>query len=183
MEVNKNCVFCGVKFVAKKTTTKCCSDNCAKRLYKQVKRDEKIRLSSDLPLLQVETFDIVEIQKKEYLSVKETMALLGISRTSIYRMIEDGRLRKIEGFKAVRIRRSDFDRLFDKKIEKTDFIQYKLPYLSNDNYYTINEVLKKFNISSGSFYNLCKKHQIPKIPNGKSVFVPKDLVNKIFNYE
>ena len=35
MEVNKICQFCGNKFMAKKTTTKCCSDDCAKKFYKQ----------------------------------------------------------------------------------------------------------------------------------------------------
>lgn len=183
MEVNKICQFCGNKFVAKKTTTKCCSDDCAKKFYKQKKRDEKIQGSNKEFKALLNGYDIEEIQKKEYLSIKEIMFLLNISRTSIYRMLKDGRLTKLEGFKAVRIRKIDFDLLFVQKTENKQEKAYILPYFCDDNYYTINDVLEKFNVSSGSFYHLCKKHNIPKIPKGKFVYVPKDLVNKVFSYE
>ncbi|MGC4128698.1 MAG: helix-turn-helix domain-containing protein [Bergeyella sp.] len=183
MEVTKICQFCGNKFVAKKTTTRCCSHICTQKLYKQRKRDEKIRDSNKEFEVQVKGYDIEEIQKKEYLSIKEVMLLLNISRTSIYRMLKDGRLTKLEGFKSVRIRKIDIDMLFIQKRKNKDEKPYFLPYFCEDNYYTINDVLEKFNVSSGSFYYICKRHNVPKIPKGKFVYVPKDLVNKIFNYE
>lgn len=176
MEITKICQFCGNKFFAKKTTTKCCSDDCSKKFYKLRKRNEKLGANQ----ITVENYNLEEIQKKDYLSIKEVMLLLDISRTSIYRMLKDGRLTKIEALKAVRIRRVDIDYLFTKKIENKQEKPYVLPYFSEDNYYTINQVLELFDISSGSFYSLCKKHQIPKIPKGKNVFVPKDLINSIF---
>lgn len=183
MEVNKICQFCGNRFVAKKTTTKCCSDDCAKKFYKKRKRDEKIQASDKDLEVQIKGYDIEEIQKKDYLSIKEVMLLLNISRTSIYRMLKDGRLSKLEGFKAVRIRKVDLDILFRQKAENSEEKQYNLPYFCDDNYYTINEVLDVFKVSSGSFYHLCKKHNVPKIPKGKNVYVPKNLVNTIFNNE
>lgn len=109
MEVNKICQFCGNRFVAKKTTTKCCSDDCAKKFYKKRKRDEKIQASDKDFEVQIKGYDIEEIQKKDYLSIKEVMLLLNISRTSIYRMLKDGRLSKLEGFKSVRIRKVDLE--------------------------------------------------------------------------
>src|SRR5690606_20514969 len=121
---------------------------------------------------------------KEFLSVREAMFLLNISRMTIHRMIKDGRLNKLEGLKAVRIRRSDIDKLFNFKNEKTEVIEdYKLPLFAKENYYSITEVLEKFGVSNGTFYNLCKKNNVPKIPKGKFVYVPRDLVNKIFNNE
>jgi len=183
MEVNKICQFCGSKFVAQRTTTMCCSDNCSKKLYKKRKRDEKVQQVSKNVEVQEKGFDIEQIQRKEYLSIKEVMLLLDISRTSIYRMLKDGRLTKLEGFKAVRIRKADLDVLFVGKEENNETKHYILPYFNDDNYYTINDVLEEFNVSSGAFYHLCKKHNIPKIPKGKNVFVPKDLVNSIFNNE
>lgn len=183
MEVNKICQFCGNRFIAKKTTTKCCSDDCSKRLYKKKKRDEKISTSNKEFETQVKGYNIEEIQKKEYLSVKETMLLLNISRTSIYRMLKDRRLSKLDNFKSVRIRKVDIDLLFLQKEESKETETYNLPYFCDDNYYTITNVLSKFGISSGAFYYICKKNAIPKIPKGKNVYVPKDLVNKIFQHE
>ncbi|MDV2493895.1 hypothetical protein CMV01_14330 [Elizabethkingia anophelis] len=183
MEVDKICQFCGNKFVAKKTTTKCCSDDCSKKLYKQRKKEEKISRSNKEFDTQVKGYDIEEIQKKEYLSVKETMLLLNISRTSIYRMLKDGRLNKLENFKSVRIRKIDIDLLFMQKTEERETEIYNLPYFCDDNYYTISDVLGIFGISSGAFYYICKKNAIPKIPKGKNVYVPKYLVNKIFQHE
>ena len=181
MEINKVCQFCNNRFVAKKTTTKCCSDDCAKKYYKLKKRNEKIQQSNNDFDKLIKGYDIEEIQKKDYLTIKEVMLLLNIGRTSIYRMLKDGRLTKLEGFKSVRIRKKDFDSLFEKKAENKQEKGYVLPYFSEDNYYTINEVLEKYNVSSGAFYYLCKKNNIPKIPKGKNVYVPMDLVNKIFS--
>jgi excisionase family DNA binding protein len=182
MEINKKCQYCGVQFIAKKTTTRCCSDNCAKRYYKQRKKEEKVAAFS----FSAETtpLDIEKIQKKDYLTVKEVMLLLSISRTSIYRMLKDGRLTKLQGLKSVRIRKADFDLLF--KSENNQSLmkkEYSLPPFGTDNYFTINQILEKFSVSAGSFYQLCKKHNIPKIPKGKNVFVPKELVEQIFDYE
>lgn len=184
MNWNKICQFCGNRFVAKKITTKYCSDDCAKKFYKKRKRDEKIQASDKDLEVQFKGYDIEEIQKKDYLSIKEVMLLLNISRTSIYRMLKDGRLSKLEDFKAVRIRKVDLgDILFRQKAENNEEKHYNLPYFCDDNYYTINEVVDAFKMSSGSFYHLCKKHNVPKIPKGKNVYVPKNLVNIIFNNE
>ena len=184
MNINRICEYCSKSFTAQKTTTRYCSDSCSKRGYKQRIKDQKVQTSEQQYQAKLNGFDIMEIQKKEFLSVREAMFLLNISRMTIHRMIKDGRLNKLEGLKAVRIRRSDIDKLFNFKNEKTEVIEdYKLPLFAKENYYSITEVLEKFGVSNGTFYNLCKKNNVPKIPKGKFVYVPRDLVNKIFNNE
>ena len=42
MQIVKICEYCSKEFIAKKTTTKCCSDDCAKRFYKLNKRNDRI---------------------------------------------------------------------------------------------------------------------------------------------
>jgi len=42
MRVLKICEYCKNEFIAKKTTSKTCSDACAKRLYKLNQRNSKI---------------------------------------------------------------------------------------------------------------------------------------------
>ena len=182
MEVNKICEFCNEHFIAQKTTTRYCSDVCSKRAYKKRIKEEKISIAEKKYLSKLKGFDIVEIQKKDYLSIREAMFLLNISRMTIHRMLKDGRLKKLEGLKSVRIRKTDIDGLFnsnnsEKKIHEDS---YKLPYFSTDNYYTINQIIEKFNVTGSSFDAICKRNKIPKIKKGKFVFVPKELVDKVF---
>lgn len=42
LEIQKICLFCGKEFIAKKTTTQCCSLQCSQHAYKKRKREEKI---------------------------------------------------------------------------------------------------------------------------------------------
>jgi hypothetical protein len=42
MRILKVCEYCKNEFIAKKTTSKTCSDDCAKRLYKLIQRNKKI---------------------------------------------------------------------------------------------------------------------------------------------
>ena len=46
MQILKVCEYRKKDFIAKKTTSACCSDNCAKRLCKKRKRDEKIKIAA-----------------------------------------------------------------------------------------------------------------------------------------
>jgi hypothetical protein len=77
MRIPKSCEFCKTEFIARKTTSKTCSDGCAKRLYKLNQRNEKIqqaisenrnKQSSDMFKLEDE---IKVIQFKENLNLKE----------------------------------------------------------------------------------------------------------------
>lgn len=46
IRIQRICQCCGKEFTARTTTTKTCSDNCAKMLYKQKRRDAKIESSN-----------------------------------------------------------------------------------------------------------------------------------------
>jgi len=45
IRLQKTCQHCGNRFAAKTTVTQFCSDTCAKKAYKQRKRDEKIEVA------------------------------------------------------------------------------------------------------------------------------------------
>ena len=91
MQILKVCEFCKKDFVAKKTTSACCSDNCSKRLYKRKKRDEKINV------VQVETQNkkilaaaVVQqehriINAKRFLTLKEAALLLNVTPLTLRR--------------------------------------------------------------------------------------------------
>lgn len=51
-----------------------------------------------------------EINKKEFLSIKETCVLLGISRTTLYRQTKRGEIKTINIGKRVIIKRADLSK-------------------------------------------------------------------------
>lgn len=111
IRVQRVCQQCGDEFTAKTTVTKFCGDICAKRAYKQRKRDEKIT-ESNVETAKVIALPILEVQSKEFLSIADACLLLGISRQTIWRAMKAGRIEplKLRGRRV--LRRGDIDRLF-----------------------------------------------------------------------
>lgn len=110
IRLEKTCQFCGNKFTAKTTVTKFCSDNCAKRAYKVRVRETKIQEA----IKEENSIRIYNpiLSQKEFLSIKETAQLMGASRWTIYRLIENGKLKAAKLQRRTIIRRSEIDNLF-----------------------------------------------------------------------
>jgi excisionase family DNA binding protein len=89
IEIPKICIECNSSFIAKTTVTKFCSQKCAGRAYKKNKRNENLAIVQKLEYEKAVGVDMALIQSKEYLSIKETCLLLGISRMSLYRYIKN----------------------------------------------------------------------------------------------
>lgn len=94
----KNCQQCNKTFTARTTVTKYCSNSCGKKAWKLRKRQEKISAAIS------ETENIIETKSnansvlntnKEYLSITEASQLIGVSRWTIQRMIQNGRLKAV----------------------------------------------------------------------------------------
>jgi len=92
IRVTKRCVECDSEFLARTTVTKYCSKKCNTKNYK-----DKVRLAkkSNMRIKELPTVDtliVQEIKMKEYLSIKEVVTLIGVSRMSVYRYIKSGQL-------------------------------------------------------------------------------------------
>jgi excisionase family DNA binding protein len=91
IRIVKICEYCRNEFIAKKTTSKTCSDPCAKRLYKLKQRENKIEhamLKEEVkrkPKTFVTEAEIRAIQAKEFLTLKEAALLLNISPLTLRR--------------------------------------------------------------------------------------------------
>ncbi|MCB0536232.1 MAG: helix-turn-helix domain-containing protein [Bacteroidetes bacterium] len=127
---NKICLYCHNEFVAQKRTTKYCSHKCNQRAYKQSKRESTHQQVSEKELVKssaIKTNLLLEeiaasiksieteihLSLRPYLTVKEVGNLLNMSRTSIYRLTESGKLPLYTlGNRKVYIKRSDIDNLF-----------------------------------------------------------------------
>ena len=90
--------MCSKEFIAKKTTSKTCSDNCAKRFYKLNKRNEKIaevELQTAIkktPKNFVTEEEIRIINAKELLTLNEAALLLNISPLTLRRWTLCGKM-------------------------------------------------------------------------------------------
>src|SRR4051812_32588171 len=98
MKVLKVCEFCKKEFIAKKTTSRTCSNPCAKRLYKLELRNAKIALEEPKeeikrkPKSFVTEEEIRAIQAKEYLTLKEAALLMNVSPLTLRRWIFAGKV-------------------------------------------------------------------------------------------
>ena len=101
-------MYCGEIFIAKTTVTKYCSDNCAKRAYKNRKRQEKLQTVDTSS----STVSVNGIQSQDFLSIQDACKLLGTSRWTIYRMIDRNQLTAAKLGRRTIIRRMEIDKLF-----------------------------------------------------------------------
>ena len=99
MRILKICESCQNEFVAKTTVTQCCSDACAKRLYKVKRRNEAVtraKLETEVkrrPEAYITEGQIKAIQAKEWLTLKEAALLLNVSPLTLRRWVLAGKMR------------------------------------------------------------------------------------------
>lgn len=105
-EIKRKCKVCGEVFLAKTLDSQYCSPKCSKVAWKRKKdakeKNEKLdRLAQHIP-------DI-----REYVSVKEAVAMFGVERTTLYRLIKTGVIPAINvGQRLIRIKRSVMEVMF-----------------------------------------------------------------------
>ena len=88
MEYKKRCQWCGEPYIAHKMTTLYCSKECWDKAYRaklrQKKREEqRIEVESAFPVIE-------SIGHKDFLSPSEAAKLLGVSKATMYRYMEQG---------------------------------------------------------------------------------------------
>ncbi len=95
IRLKKTCVSCGQLFIAKTAVTKCCSDACAKALYKKRLRDQKLAAAQtankdDIASVVVNATAIADKkEEKELIDITALSALTGLSERTLFRLIKD----------------------------------------------------------------------------------------------
>ena len=112
IRVKRICEYCEMEFTAKTTVTKYCGDTCAKRAYKARKRTAKISESKKETKQKI-IKPILELKAKEFLSIPEASQLLGVSKRTIYRLLQKGELSKGKLGSRTILRRIDINRIFE----------------------------------------------------------------------
>ncbi|MBC6368035.1 helix-turn-helix domain-containing protein [Algoriphagus sp. AK58] len=113
LRINKNCQFCGEVFVAKTLTTKYCSHKCNSRHYKVLAREKKIaqHLGKETEKKSSENGAnaFLSMRDKEYLSITEAAALIGVSKRTIERLISAEKLQVVRLNRRVIISKKNID--------------------------------------------------------------------------
>lgn len=112
IRIQRICEYCNKEFEARKTTSKTCSDHCAKMNYKAKQRASKIG-KSNTETIQIITKPIEVIKAKEFLTVRDLSKLLNCSIRTAYNIIERGDIKAVKvSDRKTLIKRSEVDKLF-----------------------------------------------------------------------
>lgn len=182
--VQRICQQCGNEFTAKTTTTQYCSMTCNRKAYKAKIKNGKIE-KSDNEVKVIKSKPIEELKAKEFLTVRDIATLLGSSRMAVYKMISSGRLHGVNlSERKTVIRRIDFDKMFEQPLPispepKTPPPPLIREYVENE-WYSMKEIKEKYKISDKGIYDNVKRSNIPQHKIWRTVFYPKDLIDKIF---
>lgn len=183
IQVQRVCQHCGKEFTARTTVTQYCGDVCSKRAYKARLKVSKIE-ASNKETQRIKNQPIEELKAKAFLSIAETCKLVGISRRTVYRMIERGELITGKAGKRTIIRRSDLEQLLFKQpqtVAPQTEAQPKQKQFDIADCYTLTEVKDKYSISEKALQNLIKRNSIPKIKKGWFAYVPKTEIDNLLS--
>jgi len=178
IRITRICQCCAKEFEARTTVTKYCSEVCNKKHYKQKLKQQKIN-ASHTETTTLKEKPLEEIKSKEFLTVKDVARLLNSSRQTIYTLIKSGQLMAVNiKIKKSLIKRSEIDKIFNQApvtpIESTT----KPKVLKVEDCYSIGEAERLTGFSNKALYEIIKRNNIPKMQQGKFVYIPKAAVNK-----
>ncbi len=178
LEVQKICEWCGNEFTARTLTTRYCSHKCNSRSYKAKKREEGVKKVKMRTANFVSEKELKTLNGKEIFTITQTALYLGVSRPTVYSYLKNNELKSVRLGGKNFIRKIDIDSLF----ENAD------PYKAIPNkerkskieYYSLEEVKKKYGIQNTWIYKTVREKQIPKILDRGKVYFSKYHIDKYF---
>lgn len=179
IEVIRICEHCKKQFTARTTRTRYCSHICNSRGYKSLVRKGKVEKSNN-EIVQLLNTDLEKIKPLEFLKITQATLLFGISRSTLYRLVNNGQLDIAKFGKRTVIRRCDLEAFFAIPIQDVT-LKTGQQFPGFDNCYTITQIQQKYNISSGALYLLIQRQGIIKYSVGKFTCVAKQDIDIIFN--
>lgn len=175
-KIERRCEVCGKVFLAPTLDSRYCSKNCGNAAYRRRKAEARVE-----EVMKSIANNIDE--DREFISVKEAIAIYHVGRNTIYRQIRNGRINCVNfGQRLMRINRNEVENCFPKRAYNETDIK-SLPTLYNlepENCYSIGEISKKFKIDESSVYLHIRKYSIPTRQIGNYVYVPKSEIDELY---
>jgi len=197
LKIPKICPQCGKPFEAKTITTVYCSHYCVDIVSKE-RRKKALEEKRAQTLLQqkIET-TTGRIQERPYITVAEAVILFGVSKNTMHRLIKSGKIPAVNlGERLTRVSKAHIEAMFapiavpeekmpeqnqnpkskqEQKQEPTEF-----PFNLSE-CYTIVEAAKKYNVAPPSMGRIIRSSNLPQKKIRTCVYVPKILIDNIFN--
>jgi excisionase family DNA binding protein len=176
-KIQKQCEVCGQSFVPKTIASIYCSKKCGGVAYKKKKARKKKEEEQQAVIDKISA-------DRLYISVPEAIALFGVAKSTLYRLIRQKRIPAINlGTRLVRIDRAAIEEMFPIRQTplKKEKPTAKLYSLEPEDCYTIGEIAQKFGISDSSVYKHIRKFAIPTRQIGNYVYVPKSEIDNLYN--
>ena len=176
MKILKKCLTCGTDFIASKMSSKYCCRKC-ERVAQRKREAEKRKKESEKPLEYGGSNVPSELEKKPFLTPKNLQDLLGVSKATVYRYFEQGIIKAVRIRQRTLIRRSDVEAFFN---EAAPYKKRSNKRKADNEYYTLREIMEKYNIGRKAVWNRCETLGIPKVYEGRNVFWNKKAIEAKF---
>lgn len=178
IEIKRICEFCKQEFTARTTKTRFYSHKCASRNHKVLTRKGKVE-KSNLETALIRNTGLEEIKLREFLNITQAGLLFGISRRTIYRLINRGEVNIAKFGKRSVLKRCDLESFFAVPIVEQTLKPVQI-FPGVDHCYTVGQIHDKFKISPAALYHIIQRHGISKYSIGKFTYVPKADIEIIF---
>src|SRR5574344_391617 len=176
MKILKKCLTCGTDFIASKMSSKYCCRKCER--VAQRKREAEKRKKDSAKLLEYGNSNVPsELETKPFLTPKNLQDLLGVSKATVYRYFEHGIIKAVRIRQRTLIRRSDVEAFFN---EAAPYKKRSNKRKADNEYYTLREIMEKYNIGRKAVWNRCETLGIPKVYEGRNVFWNKKAIDAKF---
>lgn len=177
INLKKICAFCGMEFIAHKTTTTCCSHRCSSLLYKQRKREAKVRAHDAVTEKVMAEKPIERIKEKSFISITEAALYIGVSRPTIYLYLRNGEISAKRMGSKYLITREDIENLFN---TPDKFEPVRIERKAITEFYTTQEILKRYGISNSGLYKIAQTQNFPKTQSRGKTLWSKPHIDKYF---
>lgn len=171
LNIQRECKICGSVFRAATLDSIYCSAKCSKVAWKRRK---------DADILAERIRKVVEKvdDLSAFISVSEAIKLYGMGRSTIYRLINNGKIASVKvGSRTIRINRLELEKLIQ-PLEKVE--GPRLYNMEPEACYTIGEICKKYKLNDSSVWAHIRKYSIPTRQIGNYVYAPKEDIDKLY---
>lgn len=176
-KIRKICALCSELFQPKTIDSIYCSSKCSKTAYRKKKALEKKDKERKAIVDKISG-------NRLYISVPEAIAIFGIAKSTLYRLIRQKKIPAINlGTRLIRIKLAVMEEMFPTKQSSEVLIEKSKPKLFSlepEDCYTIGEITDKFGISNSSVYKHIRKFSIPTRQIGKYVYAPKSEIDPLY---
>ncbi|HOV84383.1 MAG TPA: helix-turn-helix domain-containing protein [Paludibacteraceae bacterium] len=175
-KIQKQCEICSKLFIPKTVNSVYCSSRCSRIAYRKKKAEQKKlerlkKIADHVP------------DNHTYISVPEAMAIYGVAKSTLYRLIRQKRIPAINlGTRLLRINRLEMEQMFPQRQltqKKEEPVKAKMYSLEPEDCYTIGQISEKFGVSSSTLYDHIRKYSIPIRHIGKFVYAPKSEIDNL----